>query len=77
MLVQSLIPGSWLSVLSGKQISKNKPCGTLNDKCPIVSGIWVLGPQLVVLFGLVWEVCPYWIEGVLGTGFQSLKSKHS
>jgi len=41
------------------QLSFSKPqefksegvCGGLNEMSPVVPGIWILGPQLVVLFG--------------------------
>jgi hypothetical protein len=32
--------------------------GDLNDMFPIVSDIWILGPQMVALFGEAWEVGP-------------------
>lgn len=43
---------------------------------PTDTDVWTFSPQLEVLFGNIYEVCPYWKNHATVAGFKDFKTPH-
>lgn len=48
-------------------------CGGLNEMFSLFLGIWSLGPCVLSLFGVGWEVWPWWRKCITGSSFEIAK----